>query len=132
MTMKPFRTSATARIVSSAIAFALLGGGLIPILGINPAIGLPIVLLLSVGAVIAGLVIGVQDHVAPVAFLAILLPLALWGYVLGLLVIVHHYPGYGLGLVAAGILMTAFTLAGSVVAKRPAASRIAPAPAKTA
>jgi hypothetical protein len=116
--MKPFRRSLTARIVSSAIAFALLGGGLIPTLGIPPAYGLPVVLLLAVGAVIAGLVLGVQDHPGPVAYLAILMPLALWAYTLALLVIINHVPTYALALVAAGILMAAFTLAGSVIGKR--------------
>jgi hypothetical protein len=103
--MKPFRTSLTARIVSLAIAFALVGTGLIPILGIAPAISLPIVFLAAVGACIAGLVLGVQDHPGPVLVLGLTLPLVLWPFTMVAMLVATRFGNFGWALIAAGCVM---------------------------
>ena len=107
--MKPFRTSITARVVSLSIAFALLAGGLIPILRLTPAIALPVVLLVAVGGCIVGCVLGVQEHTGPTAALAILLPLALWPFTLVLIAVATRFGEYGWALIAAGAVMAGAT-----------------------
>ena len=115
--MQPFKTSLTARIVSFSIAFALLGGGLIPTLGLRPAMALPIVLLLAVGGCIVGLLLGVNDHPGAVGFCAVLLPMAFWAYVLVLLVVVNRFPAYAYALDAAGVAVLFSTVAASFQAR---------------
>jgi hypothetical protein len=120
--MKPFRTSLTARIVSLSIAFALTGGGLIPILGLTPAIALPAVILLAVAGCIVGCILGAQEHTWSVAALAIMLPLALWPYTLVLMLVATRFGEYGWALVAAGALMTGATAIASFTT-RPSAEK---------
>jgi hypothetical protein len=111
--MKPFRTSITARVVSLSIAFALIAGGLIPILGLTPSIALPIVLLLAVGGCIVGCVLGVQEHTGATAALAIFLPLVLWPFCMVLIGVATKYGEYGWALIAAGAVMSGATAVAS-------------------
>jgi hypothetical protein len=100
MTMnKPFRTSLTARGFTATAAFALLGGGLIPILGLSHA-WLPLVLASAVGLAFGCLMAGANDHPGEVALLAILGPLAFFLYVCGALLVIQVAPSYAWILVA--------------------------------
>ncbi len=116
--MKPFRTSLTARIVSLAVAFALAGGGAIPIFGFAPAAAVPIVLLLSVAACIVGCLLGAQEHAGATALLAMMLPLALWPYTLLLLLVVARFPQHGWTLMAAGAFVAGLTAIASFTTER--------------
>ncbi|HZS42136.1 MAG TPA: hypothetical protein VFF06_35145 [Polyangia bacterium] len=129
--MHPFKTSLTARIVSFAIAFALIGGGLIPTLGLRPAIALPIVLLLAVGACIVGLVVGASDHPGAVGFCAVLLPMALWAYVLVLLLVVNRFPAFAYALDAAGVAVVFSTVLASFQARDAQAREAQPRAGRT-
>ncbi len=111
--MKPFRTSATARVVSLSIAFALIGGGLIPILGLAPSLALPVVLLIAVGGCIVGGVLGVNEHTGPTAALAIFLPLLLWPFVMLLISVSTRHGEYGWALIAAGAVVSGATAVAS-------------------
>jgi hypothetical protein len=124
--MKPFRTSTSARIVSLAVAFALAGGGLIPIFGLTPSVAIPIVLLAAVGASIVGLVIGVNDHPGAIALVAMLGPLALWPYTMVLMLVATRFYAWGWALVAAGAAMAGATAIASFTT-REAPSAAAPA-----
>lgn len=126
--MKPFRTSPTARIVSLAVALSLVGGGLLAVTGAGPSVALPLLLLASIGACIVGLVLGANEHTGPVALLAILLPLALWPYVMTMEWIVTSAPRYGSALLIAGGVMLGMTLLATVTTREPAERKL-PEPA---
>jgi hypothetical protein len=127
--MRPFRTSFTARGLSIGASIALVGAGLTAVTGAEPSVALPIVFLLSAALGIVSLVAGVHTYPGNVAILAFLMPMAFWPYVLGALVIVAHAPTLGYGLIAAGLVPLALTIAAPYVpvAERPAqlASRAA-------
>ena len=116
--MKPFRTSITARIISGGAIFALAGGGIVAATGINPAWGVPIVLLFTALSGIVGLVLGANDHPGAVLFTALLLPLALWPYTMVLIYITTRRPEWGPVLFAAALLVLALTLYATVTVKR--------------
>jgi hypothetical protein len=116
--MKPFRTSLTARIVSSAVTLSLVGGGALAMTR-APTSAVAILLLASVGACIVGLLLGVRDHAGAVALLAIFLPLLLWPYVMVVEWIVTRAPRYGIGLLVAGGVVLAFTLVGMIDLREP-------------
>ena len=126
--MAPFRTSPTARLVSASIATALMGGGLIAILGLPPEIAVPFVLLAAVGMGIVGLVLGVQEHAGAVALLAILLPMALFAYVMVLWAAVTRMPSSGYAFVVAGAIPLTMTIfASATTQKKPVATHRQPA-----
>jgi hypothetical protein len=104
---RPFRTSLTARGFAATASFALLGAGLIPILGLWPGV-LPLVLVTSVGLAFGSLMAGAADHPGEVALLAILGPLAFFVYVCGALVVVEEAPRYAWVLVALAAVPTIF------------------------
>jgi hypothetical protein len=100
--MKPFRLSLTARILSGSAAFALIGAGLLPILGI-PLLGvLPLVFLLPVVASFISLIYAAEDYPFVIAGLAFVLPIAFFSYVAGTLLIVNVFPTWSWALVALG------------------------------
>jgi hypothetical protein len=96
---KPFRTSLTARGFAATAAFALLGAGLIPMLGLSHA-WLPVVLASTVGLAFGSLMAGANDYPGEVALLAILGPLAFFVYVCGALVVTEVASSYAWILVA--------------------------------
>jgi hypothetical protein len=114
--MTPFRKSVSATIIGSAGSFALIAGGMIPTLGLNAAWAVPVVLLLTIGAGIVGVVLGIHDHPGKTALLAMLLPLALWPYTMVLIHCATGRPTWALGLSAAGLLLLGATLAAAITA----------------
>jgi hypothetical protein len=100
--MKPFRSSFTARAVTAGATFALVAGGMIPILGLSPVVAIPIVLLLALAAGIPALVMGATEYPGACAALAIALPIGLFAYLFALLNIIEKVPAYGWVLVALG------------------------------
>jgi hypothetical protein len=114
--MKPFRKSVSATIIGCAASFALIAGGLVPTLGLNAAWAVPVVLLLTAGAGIVGVVLGIQDHPGKVALLAMMLPLALWPYTMVFIHTATQRPAWALGLSVAGLLLLGATLAAAITA----------------
>jgi hypothetical protein len=99
--MKPFRTSTSARILSGGAAVALIGSGLIPVLGLNTTRTVPLVILWTIAAGMAGLFVGAYEHLRPTLLGAMLLPLVMWAFTLGMLAVVQLFPGYAWALIAA-------------------------------
>jgi hypothetical protein len=116
--MKPFRTSLSARIISASISWSLIGAGLIALTGMSAGAALPIVLLMSIGGCLVGLVLGVHDHTGPVALLAILLPLILWPYAMAVTWAVDRGTRYGAPLLAVGAVILGLNLIASLVPER--------------
>jgi hypothetical protein len=108
--MEPYRNSWSARFVSGGISIALVGGGLVAALRLDPGVLLPVILLAAVGACIAGLVLGIHSHTGPVTALAIALPLLLWPYVLGLLWGISQAPALGWLFAGVGSVLTAMNV----------------------
>jgi len=119
--MSPYRTSTSARIVSGAVAFALIGVGLIPTLGLNAPMALSAVLMIAITATIVGLMQGANQHTGAVAAVAIAAPLALFPYVLTSLIVLKLAPGWALAFVAVGILVLAASVLGSITVRKRAA-----------
>jgi hypothetical protein len=122
MLMKPFRNSFTARALTAAASFALIGAGLIPVLGLPERYALPIVFLLSVGTGIVAMVMGANDYPGTVALLGFILPMAFWAYVCGALLVVTAYPSYGWVLVSLGGLPVMLLIGSLGVEREPAAT----------
>jgi hypothetical protein len=114
--MKPFRKSVSATIIGCAGSFALIAGGLIPTLGVNASWAVPVVLLLTIGAGIVGVVLGINSHPGKMALLAMLLPMALWPYTMVLIYSASARPSWSLGLTAAGLMLLGATLAAAITA----------------
>jgi hypothetical protein len=102
--MKPFRTSVTARMISLAATIALTGGGAAVALATHLNWTIPLVLLAAIMAGIVGLALGAYDHPGPVVLLAVLLPMALWPYVMVLELVRTSYPTWSWALIAAGLV----------------------------
>jgi hypothetical protein len=100
--MKPFRTSTSARILSGGAAGALIGAGLIPVLGLDTTRTVPLVILWTIAAGMAGLFVGAYEHLRPTLFGAMLLPIVMWAFTLGMLAVIQLFPSYGWALIAAG------------------------------
>jgi hypothetical protein len=100
--MKPYRTSLSARIVSAGAAFALIAAGLVPILGLPVSQALPVIVMITFGAGLIGLLAGIRQYTEAVILLALLLPMGLWAFTLAALVIINAYPSYGWALIAIG------------------------------
>jgi hypothetical protein len=133
--MKPFRASFTARAITAAASFGLIAGGLIALLGLQPHIALPLVLLITVGTSIVALVMGANDHPGAVAALAITMPMAFWAFTLGLLVVVEKFPAYGwvlIGLGAVPLVLLAGSMVSAPASGRDAATNAASAAARGA
>jgi hypothetical protein len=120
-TMSPYRTSTSARIVSGAVVFALIGVGLIPTLGLNAPVALSAVLMISITATIIGLLQGAQEHTGAVAAVAIAAPLAMFPYVLLSLLVLKLAPHWALAFVAAGVLVLATMVLATVTVRKRAA-----------
>ncbi|HEY7955670.1 MAG TPA: hypothetical protein VII38_10265 [Polyangia bacterium] len=107
--MKPFRTSLTARCLAAATAIALVGAGLLPILGI-PVMYVSVPILVSVVIAVFGMLLGVNDHPGTIGLLACTLPVAMWAYVLAALGVLKVYPAWSWALVAAGLVPIALSV----------------------
>ncbi len=121
--MKPFRNSFTARSLTAAASFALIGAGLIPVLGLRPALALPVVFLLAIGTGIVSLVMGANDYPGTIALLGMLMPLAFWAYVCGAILVVNVFPAYGWVLISLGGLPVVLLIASLGVKREPARAR---------
>jgi hypothetical protein len=113
--MVPFRASLPGRIVSSSVAFALLAGGLIALLGLDGAVWVPFALLIPVVGCFVGTVMAVISHVWAAMALVVALPMCLWPYTMLLMLATSRYHQLGWLLVAAGIGMAALTLVSGVI-----------------
>jgi hypothetical protein len=107
--MKPFRTSLTARLLSLSAAIALIGAGILPIVGI-PVMYVSVPILFSVVIAVVGMVLGVSDHPGTIGLLAATLPIAMWAYVLLALGVLKVYPAWSWALVAAGLVPIALSV----------------------
>ena len=125
-----FRSSLPGRIVSLSVAFALLSGGLIAVLGLQPAVWVPFALLIPVVGCFFGTMMAIASHEWAALALAVLLPMALWPYTMILMLITTSHHPYGWALIAAGLGMTALTAVSGVV--RAPKERAAPARASLA
>jgi hypothetical protein len=92
--MRPYRTSMSARLASGAAAFALAAGGLTAVLQL-PWIALPVILVVTILSGILACLFAIEEHPGAAIALGIGLPLALWAYVLALLVAINHMPRLG-------------------------------------
>src|SRR5262249_33662949 len=101
-TMKPYRVSTSARILSGGAAFALIAGGLVAVLGLDPARAIPLVILVTIAAGLGGLIFAITEHLGAALSAAILMPPAMWMYVLGLVGVIRNYPSLGWALIAGG------------------------------
>jgi hypothetical protein len=124
--MTPFRTSLTARLVSASIAVALAGSGLSVALGAAPSLLIPMTFIVAIMLSIFGLVVGVLDHPLPVVLLALLLPCALWPYVMVVGWMLESMPALGWLLVALATVPVALTVVAPRTVREPASK---PAPA---
>jgi hypothetical protein len=115
-----FRSSLPGRIVSLSIAFALLSGGLIAVLGLEPAVWVPFSLLIPIVGCFVGTILAVASHQWAAMALVVALPMALWPYTMILMLVTNSYRTYGWLLIAAGLGMAALTAVSGVVrAPRP-------------
>jgi hypothetical protein len=123
-----FRNSSCARLICLAITVGVSASGVAVAAGAAPWHVLPFALLAGIGFGIVGLVLGVYEHPAQVALFAIVLPMALWPFVIALLWIAEHRPELGWAVAAVGAIPLAVTM---FVGKRepivkPATGRPAP------
>jgi hypothetical protein len=119
--MKPFRTSLTARIVSLALAAALIGTGLIALTGATALF--PYALLVGVMGCVVGLIIGAIEHTYPAMALAVALPIALWPYIMVAELTMHRLPVAGWAFIAVGAVIGSLTaFAGATVPEKKAES----------
>lgn len=108
--MKPFRSSFSAWMLSLGVAVAVSGGGLLAALGVPPHHGTPLLYLGAILCGIIGLVMGVADYPVQVLLGSLLLPMALWPFVIALSWIGESRPELGWALVAAGLVPVAMSL----------------------
>jgi len=104
--MTPYRTSLSARLITIGVALALFGGGAIPLFHL-PVAALPMVLLFSVGLGLVGLLLGVNSHTNSALLLALLMPLALFAYVLALLMAINYVHELGWLMMGLGVAAVA-------------------------
>jgi hypothetical protein len=124
MNMKPYRTTWSARVLSGGAAVALIGAGLIPVLGLNPVHAVPIVILWTIGVGMAGLFAGALDHMRPTVFAAMLLPLVMWAFTLGMIAIIDLHPAWSWGLIAASAIPLALFVASFGIRPEPATAPV--------
>ena len=118
--MKPFRTSLTARIVSLAIAIALVGTGILALTGAAELF--PYVLLAGIMGCVVGVIIGAVEHPFSTMALVVALPLALWPYIMVAELVMHRLPVAGWAFIALGAVVGSLTaFAGATVHDRKAA-----------
>jgi len=113
--MSPFRSSLPGRIISASVAFALISGGLIAVLGLDPPRWLPFSLLIPIVGCFVGTVLSVASHSGTTLALAVLLPVLFWPYTLALMLITNSYRQYGWLLLGAGIVLAGMTALSGVV-----------------
>ena len=87
----------------------LLGGGLIPIVGLHADTAIPLVLVGGVVVALVSLVVGITDHETEIAFLVVLLPLTFWAYVFAILY-ASTRPMMGGALFAGGLGFVAWSV----------------------
>ncbi len=122
--MTPFRSSLPGRLISASIAFALLSGGLIAILGLTPAVWIPWSLLIPIVGCFFGTVLAIASHQWSALAMAVALPVALWPYTMVLMLVTNTHRQYGWALIAGGLCMVALTGVAGLVRfpeRRPAA-----------
>jgi hypothetical protein len=112
--MRPYRTSVSARLASGAAAFALAAGGLTAILQL-PWVALPVILVITIVSGILACLFAIEEHPGAAIALGIALPLALWPYVLALLVAINHFPQLGWLFIGLAALVTAQSVAASFI-----------------
>src|SRR5688572_19828341 len=100
--MVPFRASVPGRIVWSSIAFALISGGLIPVLGLHAATWLPWTLLIPIVGCVVGTLLASHQYQGAALALGVALPLCLWPYTMLLMLVTASQPRSGWLLIAAG------------------------------
>jgi hypothetical protein len=105
-----FRSSLCARLVSLAVTVGVSASGIAVAAGAAPWHILPYALLAGIACGIVGLVLGVNDHPAQVALFAIVLPMALWPFVIATLWIAEHRPELGWAVAAVGAVPLALTM----------------------
>jgi hypothetical protein len=108
--MKPFRSSFTARAVTASATFALIAGGLIPVLDLRADVAVPIVLLVGLFASIPALIVGARDYPGACAALAIAMPIGLFAYLFTLYNLIANAPSYGWVLIGLGGVPLAFLI----------------------
>jgi hypothetical protein len=123
--MTPFRSSLPARIISLSVAFALVSGGLIAVLGLEPAEWIPFSLLFPITGCVVGALLAAGTREWSAMAMVVALPIALWPYTMVLMLVTNSYRQFGWLLLAAGIGMTALTAVSGVV--RAPQRRTAPA-----
>lgn len=107
---RPFETSLSARLLLVAVAIVTIGGGLIPLLGLNPNIAPPLILVAGGLTALVGIVLGIYDHPLHVLMAALIGPCALWVMTMVVLSATTR-PTIGWALIALGTIPMAFGLA---------------------
>ena len=102
-----FRTSFTARGLLASVSLALIGVGLVPILGLRADTAIPLILVGATLVAMVSMIMGVMDHPGPLVLTIVAFPMMLWGFVFVSLY-ASTRPLMGTSLVAAGILVASF------------------------
>jgi hypothetical protein len=102
--MTPFRTSLTARLLSLATFVVLTGPGVAIAAQMNLHIAIPLCVAVAITLSLFGMIVGTDDQPWAVLLLSIVLPLALWGYFMGLEHIVMSRPDLAWALCASGFV----------------------------
>ncbi len=101
--VKNFAESLTVRGINLSIGVLLVGSGLVPLLHLPIDTVLPIVLVAAGLITLVSLIMGANDHPAQVAFAAVTLPVAFWGFVM-IALYCSTRPALGALLVGAGVV----------------------------
>ncbi len=109
--MTPFRTSLTARMLSLAVFAIVSCPGLAILLDANLHHAIPLCTIAAITLSLFGMIVGTAEYPGTVLLLSILLPLALWGYFMGLEAIVMGHKNLAWALCAAGFVPLIATIA---------------------
>jgi len=121
--MASFRTSLSARLFSAAAASALLGAGLVPILGL-PGNMLALALLLPIALGCASIITGVSDYTPQMVLLTALSPVLFFIHACLAFLVVQKFQGYAWALIAGSALPLGFLVASFGVRDEPIAATI--------
>jgi hypothetical protein len=99
--MTPYRTSLSARILSGGAAVSLVAAGLVPVIGFDHTRAVPLIILFTIAVGLSGILVAIPRHGGAALWASMLLPLAMWPYVMVMSGIMQHYPSYGWALIAA-------------------------------
>ncbi len=113
--VRPFRTSTSARLISLAVATALGGGGAAVLTGSIDVMAVSLLIGITLG--IIGFIVGTLDYSIELLVLAVLLPLALWPYAMLLTIMVERRSPYGWALIGIAAAMLAQTALASIIVR---------------